>query len=191
MAWKRMQSMLICRSLWRSSAEETNLITSQSTAWLTWHFTLLRQVFWLTLVLQRVAWGILIWADSKPTIQTDHHAWVRNLEVGFDAHHGWRRQVDGAQIVFPFFATTTVSVGIVHLLPWQPSRCWLEKLMEALLHVSAVVGNSLSLIQILRADREIFTIMAVAFNHMPCQCKLMTGWKVITGAYQRNVCTVG
>ena len=53
---------------------------------------------------------------------------------------------------------------IVHLLSWQPCQIWLDKLMGSLLHESSVAGPSLSLTQILRADREIFTIMAAEFS---------------------------
>ena len=53
---------------------------------------------------------------------------------------------------------------LVNLLSWQPCQIWLDKLMGSLLHESAHSGPALSLAQILRADREIFNIMASEFS---------------------------
>ena len=53
---------------------------------------------------------------------------------------------------------------LVNLLSWQPCQIWLDKLMGSLLHEAAHSGPALSLTQILRADREIFNIMASEFS---------------------------
>ena len=50
---------------------------------------------------------------------------------------------------------------LVHLLSWQPCQVWLDKLMGSLVHES---GPGLNLTQILKADREIFNLMAAEFN---------------------------
>ena len=53
---------------------------------------------------------------------------------------------------------------LVHLLSWQPCQIWLDKLMGSLMHEPSHTGPGLSLTQILKADREIFTLMASEFS---------------------------
>ena len=52
---------------------------------------------------------------------------------------------------------------LVHLLSWQPCQVWLDKLMGSLAQEPSY-GPSLNLTQILRADREFFSLMASEFT---------------------------
>ena len=53
---------------------------------------------------------------------------------------------------------------IVHLLSWQPCQVWLDKLMGSLIQEPPHAASSLGLTQILKADREIFTLMAPEYS---------------------------
>ena len=53
---------------------------------------------------------------------------------------------------------------IVHLLSWQPCQVWLDKLMGSLIQEPPHAASSLGLTQILKADREIFTLMASEYS---------------------------
>jgi hypothetical protein len=53
---------------------------------------------------------------------------------------------------------------LVSFLSLQHCQIWLDKLMGSLVHEAAHSGPALSLTQILRADREIFNIMASEFS---------------------------
>ena len=57
-----------------------------------------------------------------------------------------------------------VAFELVDLLTWEACQLWLDKLMASLVHEPFVAGQSLNLTQILRADREIFTLMASEFS---------------------------
>ena len=104
-----------------------------------------------------------IQADSKQRSKQ-----IITLEQGSlrSASANTMADVDTSTELRLFFALQRrhLAFEIVHLLSWQPCQIWLDKLMGSLLHESSIAGPGLSLTQILRADREIFTIMAAEFS---------------------------
>eukprot|EP00435_Cladocopium_sp_Y103_P067691 s116_g30.t1 len=76
------------------------------------------------------------------------------------------QDVDTSTELRLFFALQRrhLAFELVGLLSWEPCQIWLDKLMGSLLHEHAHQGPSLNLSQILRADREIFNLMAAEFS---------------------------
>ena len=93
---------------------------------------------------------------------------IITLEQGYlkSATSNSMSDVDTSTELRLFFALQRrhLAFEIVHLLSWLPCQVWLDKLMGSLIQEPPHATSSLGLTQILRADREIFTLMASEYN---------------------------